>query len=175
MQISGKVNLSDGDVADLRAGNLYLNLHTTFNPSGAARGQIILPRRPFFRPLVRPRRPGTPQEVRPMPPPHHRSGPRLHGVTPRGLRPMAMTTYRVRPGDSLFSICARTRPPAMAMADCTSALASLNQLGTPAALSVGQVLALPPGSMSRGVMRARQVYAGREHMPGQPPGYRPAR
>jgi CHRD domain-containing protein len=43
-QISGSVTLSDADVRDLEAGNLYVNVHSTTNPGGFARGQIILPR-----------------------------------------------------------------------------------------------------------------------------------
>ncbi|MGE0687849.1 MAG: CHRD domain-containing protein [Dehalococcoidia bacterium] len=41
--VSGKTILSAATVADLYAGNLYLNLHTIDVPSGAARGQIIVP------------------------------------------------------------------------------------------------------------------------------------
>ena len=43
-QIAGSVILSDADVRDLEAGNLYVNVHSTTNPGGFARGQIILPR-----------------------------------------------------------------------------------------------------------------------------------
>src|SRR6266508_798900 len=41
-QISGTITLSDGDVADLKAGNLYVNVHSTENPGGFARAQIYL-------------------------------------------------------------------------------------------------------------------------------------
>jgi len=41
--ISGSIMLSAEDIADLKAGNLYVNFHTTSNPPGAARGQLILP------------------------------------------------------------------------------------------------------------------------------------
>jgi len=43
-QIAGFVTLSDADVRDLEAGNLYVNVHSTTNPGGFARGQIVLPR-----------------------------------------------------------------------------------------------------------------------------------
>jgi hypothetical protein len=42
-QVSGTIALSDADIADLRAGNFYINVHTTTNPGGAARGQIYVP------------------------------------------------------------------------------------------------------------------------------------
>ncbi len=45
-QISGTVNLSDADVADLRAGNLYFNAHSVTNPGGFARFQLVLPAAP---------------------------------------------------------------------------------------------------------------------------------
>lgn len=41
--VSGTVTLSDADVADLRAGNLYVNIHSVANPAGFARGQMRLP------------------------------------------------------------------------------------------------------------------------------------
>jgi hypothetical protein len=37
---SRDVVLSDSVLADLRAGNLYVNYHTTVNPGGAIRGQL---------------------------------------------------------------------------------------------------------------------------------------
>jgi methionine-rich copper-binding protein CopC len=40
---SGSVTLDSGDVIRLLEGHLYLQLHTTANPSGAARAQLILP------------------------------------------------------------------------------------------------------------------------------------
>lgn len=43
-QIAGTITLSDADVRDLEAGNFYLNVHSTTNPGGFARGQINLPR-----------------------------------------------------------------------------------------------------------------------------------
>lgn len=42
-QISGTVQLSDADIADLRAGNLYFNAHSKDNPGGFARFQLVLP------------------------------------------------------------------------------------------------------------------------------------
>ena len=42
-QISGTVNLSDQDIADLRAGLLYFNAHSKDNPGGFARFQLVLP------------------------------------------------------------------------------------------------------------------------------------
>src|SRR5688572_31643661 len=41
-QVSGSINLPAGDVADLRAGNLYLNVHSVQHPGGFARAQIYL-------------------------------------------------------------------------------------------------------------------------------------
>jgi len=41
--VSGTVTLSDADIADLKAGNLYVNIHSVANPSGFARGQLVLP------------------------------------------------------------------------------------------------------------------------------------
>ncbi len=41
--VSGTVTLSDADVADLKAGNLYVNIHSVANPAGFARGQLRLP------------------------------------------------------------------------------------------------------------------------------------
>lgn len=41
--ISGSITLTEADVADLKAGNLYVNFHTKTNPSGSARGQLKLP------------------------------------------------------------------------------------------------------------------------------------
>jgi len=41
--ISGSIMLTTEDIADLRAGNLYVNFHTTSNPPGAARAQLVLP------------------------------------------------------------------------------------------------------------------------------------
>jgi hypothetical protein len=45
-QVSGRIQLSAADVADLRAGNLYANIHSKTNPGGVARGQIVLPAAP---------------------------------------------------------------------------------------------------------------------------------
>ena len=42
-QISGTVQLTDDQVADLRAGNLYFNAHSKDNPGGFARFQLVLP------------------------------------------------------------------------------------------------------------------------------------
>jgi Cu/Zn superoxide dismutase len=41
--VAGSITLTDADVSDLRAGNFYLNIHSTGNPAGFARGQIVLP------------------------------------------------------------------------------------------------------------------------------------
>jgi hypothetical protein len=41
-QVSGQITLTDADVADLRAGNLYVNVHSTAFPNGFARGQLFL-------------------------------------------------------------------------------------------------------------------------------------
>lgn len=38
--VSGSITLTDADVADLKAGNFYVNAHSTKNPGGFARGQI---------------------------------------------------------------------------------------------------------------------------------------
>lgn len=53
-QISGTITLSDADVADLEAGRFYLNVHSTDNPGGFARGQLILPSAAPSQPSVRP-------------------------------------------------------------------------------------------------------------------------
>jgi hypothetical protein len=45
-QISGTVQLTDDQVADLRAGNLYFNAHSKDNPGGFARFQLVLPAAP---------------------------------------------------------------------------------------------------------------------------------
>jgi hypothetical protein len=42
-QLSGRVTLTDTDMADLRAGNFYVNVHSKAFPGGAARAQIVLP------------------------------------------------------------------------------------------------------------------------------------
>lgn len=42
-QVSGTVRLSDDDIADLRAGNFYVNIHSKANPAGFARMQLIPP------------------------------------------------------------------------------------------------------------------------------------
>ena len=41
--VSGTLTLSDADIADLRAGNLYFNAHSRDNPGGFARFQLTLP------------------------------------------------------------------------------------------------------------------------------------
>jgi hypothetical protein len=41
--IAGSITLTEADVADLKAGNLYVNIHSIGNPSGFARGQLKLP------------------------------------------------------------------------------------------------------------------------------------
>ena len=41
-QVAGKITLTDADVADLKAGNLYVNVHSLANPGGFARGQMYL-------------------------------------------------------------------------------------------------------------------------------------
>lgn len=41
--IAGSITLTEADVADLKAGNLYVNIHSTGNPGGFARGQLKLP------------------------------------------------------------------------------------------------------------------------------------
>jgi hypothetical protein len=38
-----RLSLSAADVADLRAGNLYFNVHSTNFPGGCARAQLVLP------------------------------------------------------------------------------------------------------------------------------------
>ena len=38
--INGMARLSDADIADFRAGNVYVNLHTKENPDGEIRGQM---------------------------------------------------------------------------------------------------------------------------------------
>ena len=43
-QVAGSITLTADDVADLEAGRFYFNIHTTANPGGAARGQILLPK-----------------------------------------------------------------------------------------------------------------------------------
>ncbi len=40
---SGSVTLSEADLADLKAGNLYVNIHSVANPAGFARAQLALP------------------------------------------------------------------------------------------------------------------------------------
>jgi hypothetical protein len=41
--IAGSIMLTEADLADLKAGNLYVNIHSTTNPAGFARGQLRLP------------------------------------------------------------------------------------------------------------------------------------
>jgi hypothetical protein len=41
--VSGQITLTDADVADLKAGNLYFNAHSNANPGGFARFQLVLP------------------------------------------------------------------------------------------------------------------------------------
>jgi hypothetical protein len=41
--VSGSITLTEADVADLKAGNLYVNIHSVANPGGFARGQLRLP------------------------------------------------------------------------------------------------------------------------------------
>jgi hypothetical protein len=43
IQASGRLQLSAADVADLKAGNLYLNVHSVDYPAGYARAQLFLP------------------------------------------------------------------------------------------------------------------------------------
>jgi hypothetical protein len=43
VQASGTISLSDADIADLKAGNFYLNLHSIEHPGGFARAQMVLP------------------------------------------------------------------------------------------------------------------------------------
>jgi len=38
--INGMARLSDADISDFRAGNVYVNLHTKENPDGEIRGQM---------------------------------------------------------------------------------------------------------------------------------------
>ncbi len=59
--ISGSITLSDADVADLRAGNFYFNAHSTANPGGFARFQLVLPSAPAPAPAATaaPRPPST--------------------------------------------------------------------------------------------------------------------
>jgi hypothetical protein len=42
-QISGVLHFAPADVADLRAGNYYFNVHSKDNPGGFARMQLVLP------------------------------------------------------------------------------------------------------------------------------------
>lgn len=53
-QVSGSISLTDADVKDLMAGNLYLNVHSTEHPGGFARGQLILPAGVAASPTVTP-------------------------------------------------------------------------------------------------------------------------
>jgi hypothetical protein len=48
--IAGSIMLTEADVADLRAGNFYVNIHSTTIPSGFARGQLRLPSASAVRP-----------------------------------------------------------------------------------------------------------------------------
>jgi hypothetical protein len=41
--LSGSIMLTEADVADLKAGNFYVNIHSISIPSGFARGQLRLP------------------------------------------------------------------------------------------------------------------------------------
>jgi hypothetical protein len=45
-QTSGTVQLTEEQIADLRAGNLYFNAHSKENPGGFARFQLVLPSAP---------------------------------------------------------------------------------------------------------------------------------
>ena len=44
--VQGQITLTDADVADLRAGNLYFNVHSNANLGGFARFQLVLPAAP---------------------------------------------------------------------------------------------------------------------------------
>ena len=44
--VSGSITLSDAEVADLKAGNFYVNVHSKASPGGFARGQMVLPSAP---------------------------------------------------------------------------------------------------------------------------------
>ena len=41
--LKGQATLSEAEVADLTAGNLYINIHTAAHKDGEIRGQVILP------------------------------------------------------------------------------------------------------------------------------------
>jgi hypothetical protein len=43
VQVAGTINLSPANVADLRAGNYYFNIHSKEHPGGYARMQLMLP------------------------------------------------------------------------------------------------------------------------------------
>ena len=44
--IDGSATLTDEQVVDLKAGNLYINVHSMENPGGVVRGQLSLPEAP---------------------------------------------------------------------------------------------------------------------------------
>jgi hypothetical protein len=50
--VDGEITLTDADIADLKAGNFYVNVHSTTNPGGFARGQIFLTAEPGIRASV---------------------------------------------------------------------------------------------------------------------------
>jgi hypothetical protein len=50
--VEGTINLTDADVADLMAGNFYINVHSLTYPAGFARGQINLSPEPGIRASV---------------------------------------------------------------------------------------------------------------------------
>lgn len=43
IQVSGEVTIAEADMADIRAGNFYFNVHSKEFPGGFARAQFILP------------------------------------------------------------------------------------------------------------------------------------
>jgi hypothetical protein len=59
-QISGTIRLSAADVADLRAGNFYVNVHSKANAGGFARWQMVTPGPAVARPAGAPGGPGGP-------------------------------------------------------------------------------------------------------------------
>lgn len=78
VQVAGTLNLSAADVADLRAGNFYFNIHSGANPGGYARMQLMLPaaampQRPAG-PAAMPQRPGGPAGMPPFAPPRTGDG-----------------------------------------------------------------------------------------------------
>jgi hypothetical protein len=103
-QVEGTIVLSEADVADLRAGNLYFNVHSVENPGGFARGQLILPPAPVA-PIVVVEQP---RPAAPIAPPRTGSAGLLNDHA-AGLAPLAGVIAMAIAGVSVFALAAKRR------------------------------------------------------------------